>query len=119
MNCEKLNPNFYLNAKRYNSEIISVDGINECSNDSEYIFNESNLGSHSPQTLQIQKKNSTGGAVKFSRKIKDHIQLEFLEEFFKIDPEWTKSTINFISKFMNLTHLQLYKWGYDQKRKNS
>jgi hypothetical protein len=54
-----------------------------------------------------------------SRKIKDVKQFRLLEKFFALDPNWTKSTIKFISEFMELTELQLYKWGYDQKRKSS
>ena len=66
--------------------------------------------------LSASKK---GNNKKGSRKIKDVVQLQLLEEFFALDPEWSKSTIKFISGFMTLTKLQLYKWGYDQKRKNT
>uniref|UniRef100_A0A7S3J9Z3 Homeobox domain-containing protein n=1 Tax=Euplotes harpa TaxID=151035 RepID=A0A7S3J9Z3_9SPIT len=63
-------------------------------------------------------KNSNG-KTKNSRMIKDGVQLQLLEKFFSLDPEWSKETITFIMTFMDLTRLQLYKWGYDQKRKSS
>ena len=46
-------------------------------------------------------------------------QLMTLEKFFALDPTWSKETISYIQEFMPLTRLQLYKWGYDQKRKSS
>lgn len=45
--------------------------------------------------------------------------MRLLDKFFTLDPEWSKDTIKFISSFLSLTELQLYKWGYDQKRKFS
>jgi len=53
------------------------------------------------------------------RKIKDVNQFRLLEKFFLLDPNWSKSTIKFICEFMDFSELQLYKWGYDQKRKSS
>lgn len=106
--------------KNYNWENISITDENNSSSDSDYVLSEKNLESISSRTIKMKTSSKkVKGTAKLSRKIKDRSQLEFLEEFFKLDPEWTKSTISFISKFMNLTPLQLYKWGYDQKRKNS
>lgn len=56
---------------------------------------------------------------KSGRRIKDVHQLITLEKFFALDPTWSKKTISYIQEFMGLTRLQLYKWGYDQKRKSS
>lgn len=64
-----------------------------------------------------KRKKYTKSNVKFSRKIKDLDQLKLLEKFFDLDPTWCKTTISYISSFMDLNENQLYKWGYDQKRK--
>lgn len=89
----------------------------ESSNSEDSSFRSSSASEFNSEFQGTVNRNSS--KRKGSRKIKDLKQLRLLEEFFALDPEWTKDTINYISSFMNLTYLQLYKWGYDQKRKNS
>ena len=114
-----INNTFNAQCKKNVESLSATDDIDSGS-DSEYTLNENSLENGSPKKIGKQgSKKISKSSQKFSRKIKDRLQMQFLEEFFKLDPEWTKSTINFISEFMNLTSLQLYKWGYDQKRKNS
>ena len=36
-----------------------------------------------------------------------------------MDNEWTKSTVDYIKNNTKLSETQIYKWGYDQKRKRS
>lgn len=80
-------------------------------------FRSSDISEYTSEVPLSATKNLN--RKKGSRKIKDVIQLQLLEEFFALDSEWSKDTIKYISGFLPLTKLQLYKWGYDQKRKNS
>lgn len=80
-------------------------------------FRSSDISEYTSEAPLSATKNLS--RKKGSRKIKDVIQLQLLEEFFALDSEWSKDTIKYISGFLPLTKLQLYKWGYDQKRKNS
>ena len=36
---------------------------------------------------------------------------------FENDPHWTKETLQSLSNDTRLTEAQVYKWGWDQKRK--
>lgn len=51
------------------------------------------------------------------RKRKTTTQLEDLANAFDTEPHWSKETLAEISKKTNLTEAQVYKWGWDQKRK--
>lgn len=111
-----------VSASQYKSNVDKLPHFKyvDSESDSEYTVNEWSLDYTSTKKTgkQVSKK-TLKSSHKFTRKIKDQVQMQYLEEFFKLDPEWSKSTIQFISGFMSLTPLQLYKWGYDQKRKNS
>lgn len=45
--------------------------------------------------------------------------MKILEDCFARDNEWTKETVEYIMANTKLSEVQVYKWGYDQKRKNS
>ena len=51
------------------------------------------------------------------RKRKSVTQLEELANAFDADPHWTKEMLLNIATKTNLTEAQVYKWGWDQKRK--
>ena len=67
-----------------------------------YAFNES-----SGQMERIIRK----------RKRKTTSQLEELASAFDTEPHWSKETLAEISRKTSLTEAQVYKWGWDQKRK--
>lgn len=49
------------------------------------------------------------------RKTADEINL--LERAFAKDPEWTEKTVTFVVENTGLDSTQIYKWGWDQKKK--
>jgi len=51
------------------------------------------------------------------RKRKSAGQLEELVHAFETDPHWTKEMLLEIATKTSLTEAQVYKWGWDQKRK--
>jgi Homeodomain len=51
------------------------------------------------------------------RKRKSLTQLEILSKEFEKDPDWNKQHITRIMKNTGLTEAQIYKWGWDQKKK--
>ncbi|CAI2359772.1 unnamed protein product [Moneuplotes crassus] len=42
---------------------------------------------------------------------------ELLESYFKLDRNWSRKTINYVKDLVNLSEEQIYKWGYERKRK--
>ena len=52
------------------------------------------------------------------RKGKTQEEIKFLEEQFSYDPQWTKRTRKYCKKHLNLSTSQIYKWGYDKKKRN-
>lgn len=67
-----------------------------------YMFNEAN-----GQMERVIRK----------RKRKSVNQLEELALAFDTDPHWSKETLFQIATKTSLTEAQVYKWGWDQKRK--
>ena len=51
------------------------------------------------------------------RKRKSMNQLEVLSQEFLTNPEWDKQQISRLMKKTGLTEAQIYKWGWDQKKK--
>jgi predicted nucleotidyltransferase len=51
------------------------------------------------------------------RKRKSSSQLEVLSAEFQMDPEWDKGQIARLMKKTGLSEAQIYKWGWDQKKK--
>lgn len=52
------------------------------------------------------------------RRRKTSQQLKILKNFFEKDQNWGKDTITNIAKITGLTESQVYKWCWDQKKKN-
>ena len=59
------------------------------------------ISSKSFQSIQIRKK-----------------ELKFLEDQYEKDPKWSRKTVQIWKKALNLRTDQIYKWGYDRKKKN-
>jgi hypothetical protein len=51
------------------------------------------------------------------RKRKSGDQLKTLVREFERNPNWTKDTLLEVSRKTGLSEAQVYKWGWDQKRK--
>lgn len=43
--------------------------------------------------------------------------MDLLADEFTRDPEWTKERLVDLSKLTGLSEAQIYKWGWDQRRK--
>ena len=67
-----------------------------------YAFNESS--GQMERIIRKRKRKTTG-------------QLEELTNAFDTEPHWSKETLAEISIKTGLTEAQVYKWGWDQKRK--
>lgn len=42
---------------------------------------------------------------------------ELLESYFKLDNSWSRKTITYVKNLVKLSEEQIYKWGYEKKRK--
>ncbi len=51
------------------------------------------------------------------RKRKTYEQLQILIKEFQANPEWSKDNMQEVSEKTGLSEAQVYKWGWDQKRK--
>ena len=51
------------------------------------------------------------------RKRKSYDQLNFLLEVYNKHPDWTKEVMQEVANKTGLSEAQVYKWGWDQKRK--
>ncbi|CAG9318630.1 unnamed protein product [Blepharisma stoltei] len=58
-----------------------------------------------------RKKNSR------KRKRKTNDQLLLLQREFENNPEWSKESLARLTKLTGLSEAQVYKWGWDQKKK--
>jgi len=58
-----------------------------------------------------------GDRVIRRRKRKNTEQMKVLEYEFARDPEWTKERLAELSRMTGLSEGQIYKWGWDQKKK--
>ena len=76
--------------------------MNSCSKRRSFVFNE-----ESGQYERVIRK----------RKRKTPYQLNELASQFNADPHWSKETLLSIALRTGLTEAQVYKWGWDQKRK--
>ena len=44
---------------------------------------------------------------------------EVLECYYNLDSEWTRKTINYVKDLVQLSLKQIYKWGYEKKRRQN
>lgn len=51
------------------------------------------------------------------RKRKSYEQLQMLIKEFQANPEWSKDNMHEVSRKTGLSEAQVYKWGWDQRRK--
>jgi len=74
-----------------------------------------------PKTKQrIKKKpcvDENGKKIIRRRKRKTYEQLQILIKEFQANPEWSKDNMQEVSEKTGLSEAQVYKWGWDQKRK--
>lgn len=71
----------------------------------------------SNQNKYILNENGQFERVIRKRKRKSGDQLKTLMREFEKNPNWSKETLLEISKKSGLSEAQVYKWGWDQKRK--
>ena len=64
-------------------------------------------------------KKEWGFSVKQFKAIraKTEEEIAFLEAQFKLDPTWSRKTVQACKKALNLKTSQIYKWGYDKKKR--
>mmetsp|Transcript_1818 Transcript_1818/g.2015 ORF Transcript_1818/g.2015 Transcript_1818/m.2015 type:complete len:224 (-) Transcript_1818:81-752(-) len=74
-----------------------------------------------PKTKHRIKKKTTvdenGKKIIRRRKRKTYEQLQILIKEFQANPEWSKDNMQEVSQKTGLSEAQVYKWGWDQKRK--
>ena len=72
------------------------------------------------QKNKTKKKPSVdenGKKIIRRRKRKTYEQLQMLIKEFQANPDWTKDHMQEVSRKTGLSEAQVYKWGWDQKRK--
>mmetsp|Transcript_5122 Transcript_5122/g.5857 ORF Transcript_5122/g.5857 Transcript_5122/m.5857 type:complete len:267 (+) Transcript_5122:66-866(+) len=62
------------------------------------------------QSIKNQRKSTLKRWKTFNEK-------EILESYFKLDTAWSRKTINYVKDLVQLSEEQIYKWGYEKKRK--
>ena len=62
-----------------------------------------------------KKKKATQCGTKRRRKTSEQIRI--LHEYFMRDPCWSKETVDEVVRVSKLSEAQVYKWGWDQKKK--
>lgn len=53
----------------------------------------------------------------FNKRWKTVNEREVLECYFELDPDWTRKTIIYIKDLVLLSEKQIYKWGYEKRRR--
>ena len=81
-----------------------------------YYESRSELLISEPMIKEIQNKISRKKAIK-KRRRKSCDQLKLLAQEFKVNKDWDKTKIAFLSRKTGLSEGQIYKWSWDQKRK--
>jgi len=77
----------------------------------------------SPKMPKLLTSNNAQSEVIDNRAItkrwKTLNEREVLECYFELDPEWTRKTIVYIKDLVQLSEKQIYKWGYEKRRRSS
>lgn len=71
----------------------------------------------SRQTTTMVMPNGSYERIIRKRKRKSGDQLKTLMREFERNPSWSKDTLLEVSRKTGLSEAQVYKWGWDQKRK--
>jgi hypothetical protein len=50
---------------------------------------------------------------------KTYNEKEILDAFYDLDSNWSRKTISYVAKIVKLTEEQIYKWGYEKKRRST
>jgi hypothetical protein len=66
-----------------------------------------------PRTQYCSKKSRQSTLKRW----KTYNEKEILESFFQLDQDWNRKTILYVKDLVNLTEEQIYKWGYEKKKK--
>ena len=92
---------------------------NKSEEDDEY-SPSSEICSHSESSFELNENTKVSNkSKKGSRRHKSSAEIKILEDCYEMDNKWTKETVDFIKVNTKLTESQIYKWGYDQKRKRT
>ena len=68
--------------------------------------------------FEFNSANSTDDSTWTSRKRwKTLNEREVLECYFELDQEWTRRTILYVKELVHLSEKQIYKWGYEKRRR--
>ena len=98
-----------------NSDLLTLDKILSNNSTDMNVFIGDMLKCCPCDTLV--KKQRIYKAKNIKRKRKTRSQLKTLEKEFKNNPNWDKDDITRLSKTLNLTRDQVYKWFWDTKKK--
>ena len=63
------------------------------------------------------EQNDVSKNVNIAKRWKTLNEREVLECYFELDPEWTRKTIEYIKDLVQLSEKQIYKWGYEKRRR--
>jgi hypothetical protein len=98
------------------NELISIDRIiSDSSTDMNNFIGD--MLKHCPCD-NLVKKQRIYKAKNITRKRKSKVQIKQLEKEFKICPNWDKDDFKRLSETLGLNRDQIYKWFWDQKKKN-
>lgn len=70
-----------------------------------------------PIIIAMAKQNTKRTRRATLKRWKTFNEKEILERYFKVDPHWTRKTIIYLRDMVELSEEQIYKWGYERKRK--
>mmetsp|Transcript_17290 Transcript_17290/g.19340 ORF Transcript_17290/g.19340 Transcript_17290/m.19340 type:complete len:372 (+) Transcript_17290:35-1150(+) len=72
----------------------------------------------SEDLFEVNSANSQGNSTLGNRKRwKTLNEREVLECYFELDQEWNRRTILYVKELVHLTEKQIYKWGYEKRRR--
>lgn len=111
-----------LSAKECDTESHS-NFVNECANGDLNLFVEKLLNATGVDYLEeqgIKVDDSTRKLLTVNkRKRKTKKQVEFLENEYKKNPDWTKEDMQILADQLNMTPAAIYKWHWDQSHKST
>ena len=104
---------------RGNDDGVSSDGEQSEDEQASGPIQNSNQGSNKvfSNAKYIINENGQYERIVRKRKRKSSEQLRTLMREFEKNPNWSKETLLEISRKSGLSEAQVYKWGWDQKRK--
>lgn len=76
-------------------------------------------GSELPNDETFKSKDSSQERIIRKRKRKTSEQLRLLEQEYERNPEWNKGKMSEVAFKTGLSEAQVYKWGWDQKKKKT